>query len=190
MCLDDQILNTYLDGELVEPWKSQVEEHLSYCKACSDRYNKLSEIRGIVKDAVLTKEEIAPYNNRVLAFMEKNYLSKKKKKEGFFRKQFRVKGQQILGLAAAFVVVFVGSWVVLGNSTDAAIPMPDLNNQIDIESITPVRATDNSTTARSLESYSLDEILKSLDARGYEVELHLKGIQPLSLDDETTADTN
>ncbi|MGD8113841.1 MAG: anti-sigma factor family protein, partial [Sphaerochaetaceae bacterium] len=48
MCLDDQILNTYLDGELVEPWKTQVEEHLKYCTACSSRFRQLQAVHEMV----------------------------------------------------------------------------------------------------------------------------------------------
>jgi len=181
MCLDDQILNTYLDGELSEPWKSQVEEHLSYCPSCRSRYQKLASLSEKVKLAVLTDEEIAPRQDRVLSMIEKNYLSKKPK-QSFWKKYFRVSTPQIIGVAAAFVVVFIGSWAIFGGNKNDAIPLPELNTTIDLKNITPVRSTDNSTTSKSLESYSLEEILKNLDARGYDVDIRLKSIQPLALE--------
>lgn len=181
MCLDDQILNTYLDGELSEPWKSQVEEHLSYCPSCRARFQKLSQLSGAVKSAQLSDEEIAPSQERVLSMIEKNYISKKKS-QSFWRRHFRVSAPQMIGVAAAFVVVFIGSWAVFGGSKDNSIPLPELNTTIDLKNITPVRSTDNSTTSKSLESYSLDEILKNLDARGYDVDIRLKSIKPLALE--------
>lgn len=181
MCLDDQILNTYLDGELAEPWKSQVEEHLSYCPSCRARYQKLAALSSAVKDAVLTDEEITPRQERVLSMIEKNHLSKKSS-QSFWKKHFRVSTPQVIGVAAAFVVVFIGSWAVFGGNKDNSIPLPELNTTIDLKNITPVRSTDNATTSKSLESYSLDEILKNLDARGYDVDIRLKSIQPLALD--------
>ena len=69
MCLDDQILNTYLDKELSEPWKSQVEEHLSYCQSCRTRYQNFLKISDAVKSAELTADEIQPHQDRVLSMM-------------------------------------------------------------------------------------------------------------------------
>lgn len=179
MCLDDQILNTYLDGELAEPWKSQVEEHLTYCESCRSRYESLKELSEIIEDSALTDEEIKPHQDRVLAMLEKNCLSKKSKKS-ILKKTFMFKTTQLIGVAAAFVIVFVGSWSVFSNRSDNEIPLPELNTSVDIANITPVRATDNSSTSKTLDSYSLDDILKNLDARGYDVDIRLKSIQPIN----------
>lgn len=184
MCLDDQILNTYLDGELTEPWKSQVEEHLSYCSSCRTRYQNLMKVSAAVKSAELSDEEIQPRKDRVLSMIEKNYLSKGKGKKSFLHKTFKLTAPQMVGVAAAFVVVFVGSWAVFGNNSasDNQILLPDVTTTIDLNNITQTRSTDNAATSKSLENYSVDEILKNLDARGYDVEVRLKSIQPLSLD--------
>ncbi|MBQ3696667.1 MAG: zf-HC2 domain-containing protein [Spirochaetales bacterium] len=184
MCLDDQILNTYLDNELAEPWKSQVEEHLSYCSSCRTRYQNLLKISDAVKSAELTADEIQPHQDRVLSMIEKNYLSKGKGKKSFLHRTFKLSAPQMIGVAAAFVVVFVGSWAVFGhnNATDSTILLPDVNTTIDLNNITQTRSTDNAATSKSLENYSLDEILKNLDARGYDVDIRLKSIQPLSLE--------
>ena len=184
MCLDDQILNTYLDNELTEPWKSQVEEHLSYCSSCRTRYQNLLKISDAVKSAELTADEIQPHQDRVLSMIEKNYLSKGKGKKSFLHRTFKLSAPQMIGVAAAFVVVFVGSWAVFGhnNATDSTILLPDVNTTIDLNNITQTRSSDNAATSKSLENYSLDEILKNLDARGYDVDIRLKSIQPLSLE--------
>lgn len=183
MCLDDQILNTYLDGELTEPWKSQVEEHLSYCPSCRTRYQNLLSIKGAMKNAELSDEDIKPRMDRVLSMIEKNYLSKNKK-QSFLRRTFKLTAPQLLGVAAAFVVVFVGSWAVFGGNggSNNAIPLPDVSTSIDATNITPTRSSDNSTTSKSLENYTIEEILNNLDARGLEVDIKVKSIQPLSLD--------
>lgn len=182
MCLDDQILNTYLDGELAEPWKSQVEEHLSYCTSCRTRYQNLISLSNAVKGSALTAEEIEPHQDRVLSMIEKNYLSKKSKRS-FLHRQFKVSAPQLVGVAAAFVVVFVGSWAMFGHSgsKDNPILLPDVSTSIDLNNITQTRSSDNAATSKSLENYSLDDILKNLDARGYDVDIRLKSIQPLSL---------
>ena len=48
MCIDDGLLSSYLDGELGEPYRSQVEEHLSYCTACQSRLEKLKKLDQVV----------------------------------------------------------------------------------------------------------------------------------------------
>ncbi len=135
MCLDDQILNTYLDNELTEPWKSQVEEHLSYCPSCRTRYQNLLKVSSAIRSSELTEEEIRPHQDRVLSMIEKNYLSKGKGKKSFLRRTFKFSAPQLIGVAAAFVVVFVGSWAVFGNngSSDGTILLPDVNTTIDLE---------------------------------------------------------
>ncbi|MCR5761498.1 MAG: hypothetical protein K6F82_05850 [Sphaerochaetaceae bacterium] len=178
MCLDDQILNTYLDGELEEPWKSQVEEHLSYCTSCKIRYNSLKKLRDTVKSAALTQEEIQGSQDRVLAMLEKNYLNKPAKKK-FMGKEIKFTVPQFMGVAAAFVIVFAGALSLFGNRSASSIPLPDVNSSINLENITPVKATETSVTKKTLDDFTLDEILKYLDGKGYSVDIHLKSIQPI-----------
>jgi hypothetical protein len=49
-----------------------------------------------------------------------------------------------------------------------------------------VRATEGLAAAQVLENFPLEEILKYLDSRGYEVDLRLKTIVPISDEGETT----
>lgn len=185
MCLDDQILNTYLDGELKEPWKSQVEEHLSYCKICSKKYESLKKLSQTVKSAELTQEEIQSHQDRVLAMIEKNHI-KKHKKVTLFSKKFSIGIPQIMSVAAAFVIVFVGALNMGSSRVSNVIDLPEVNSTIDVSNITPVRASDNNATTKTLENYSLEDILKNLDARGYDVDIRLKSIQPIQFGSESS----
>lgn len=175
MCLDDQILNTYLDGELAEPWKSQVEEHLSYCPSCMKRYESLKKLQSVIKSAELKDEEIKARQDRLLEKLEKNYLNKNKK--SIFHKQLKLTISQLAGVAAAFVIVFVGSWSVMGSKGEQVIPAPEVSSTIDVASITQVKTYEKPVV--TLNNFTLDEILQNLDERGYDVEIRLKGITPL-----------
>lgn len=178
MCLDDQILNTYLDGELAQPWKGQVEEHLKNCRACQNRLENLRELDRIIKGAQVSDEEIQNRKEKVFAYLEKNVINKSRKYSAW-HKQIKFSVSQLVGVAAAFVVVFVGSWTVLGSKSEQSIPLPDsVPSIVDIANITPARAIDSSSI-RTIDSYSLEEILQNLDARGYDVDIRLKGIQPV-----------
>lgn len=183
MCLDDQILNTYMDGELAEPWKSQVEEHLKHCLACSNRLDSIRKVSTTLKTSEISEDEIQSHQKRVLEILEKNYLGKKRYVSAF-KKQVRLSVSQLIGVAAAFVVVFVGSWTLIGSKSDQTIPVPEVVPSIDIANITPARAVQQDV--KSLDSYSLEEILQNLDARGFDVDIRLKGIKPI--EDNSTSD--
>jgi len=178
MCLDDQILNTYLDGELTEPWKTQVEEHLNYCVACKTRFEQLRSLHAIVSGSRLEDETIAVHQNRVLQFIEKNYMEKRHK-VGFLHRDFRVKTPMLLTAAAAFVFVLVGALLLgPGKQADANELIPRVLPASE-GSLVQVRATEGLAASQVLESFPLEEILKYLDAKGYEVDLRVKGIQPV-----------
>lgn len=177
MCLEDQILSTYIDGELFNPWKSQVEEHLSYCSACRKRYEQMKTLSGTMKNAVLSDDEIQPRMDRVLSYFEKNKFNRKK--QSWLRRQFTVSAGKIICVAAAFVVIFVGSFS-LKTPKDSAILLPEIGTAVDQGNIIPVRASDNNTTATSLDNYSIEELVHAIDAKGFDVDIRLKRIQPLS----------
>lgn len=119
MCVDDQLLNTYLDQELKEPWKTQVEEHLSYCNACRLRLSALQEIQNRLASATLNDDEIAPSKERVLTYFEKNRFSGESTKQLFWHKRVQVKLMPaILTSAAAFVVVFIASFVLFSSNPE------------------------------------------------------------------------
>lgn len=181
MCLDDQILNTYLDGELTEPWKTQVEEHLNYCVACKTRFDQLRSLHAVVSGARLEEQEIAPHKDKVFQFIEKNYMAKKNK-VGFLHRDFRVKTPTLLMAAAAFVFVLVGALLIApGPEADSGELIPQVLPATE-GNVVQVRATEGLPASQILENFPLEEILKYLDSRGYEVDLRVKGIQPMGED--------
>lgn len=176
MCLDDQILNTYLDGELAEPWKSQVEEHLSYCTACRERFEKLKSLDKTIKAAVISDEEISRKQENVLKMIEKTCFQKKK--IPFLKRQLRINLPAFATIAAAFVFVFVGSIIYINKESTAFIPA-NVENSINENNINLVN---DSGKQKSIDDYSLEEILASLDKRGYVVDLQLKGLEPVKFE--------
>lgn len=173
MCLDDQILNTYLDNELAEPWKSQVEEHLGYCSACKDRYKKLKELQRTIQEAALSQEEMEPRKENVLRMIENTCF--KRKRIPFLRRQFRLSLPAFATVAAAFVCVFVGSIIYINKESNDFIPAA-VENAIDESNVNLIS---NAGLKKTIDDYSLEEILSSLDKRGYSVDLKLKSVQPV-----------
>jgi hypothetical protein len=81
--------------------------------------------------------------------------------------------------AAAFVLVLVGA-LMIG-------PSPDMQQEGMIPRVIPaqegavvqVRSSEGYSASQVLDSLPLEEILKYLDSRGYEVDLRMKSIQPI-----------
>ncbi|MBJ2355747.1 MAG: zf-HC2 domain-containing protein [Sphaerochaeta sp.] len=177
MCVDDELLNTYLDGELQEPWRTQVQEHLGYCNACRQRLEQLRALHQKVADAVLPDSEISARQDRVLQYFEKTRFSSSNKKMHIFRKKIQVRlVPALITSAAAFVVVFIGAFVLFGNSSQQGQEiLPGVASQIDsahIQQVTEVQQP-------SLDMFSLEQIVQHLDAMGYAVKLEVKAVTPL-----------
>lgn len=185
MCLDDQVLTTFIDGELAEPWKTQAEEHLLHCTSCKTRYNQLLELEKGIQHARLRDEEISFQKDRVWQFLEKNCVTSVK--ERFLERRFTLKAPVMVAAAAVFVLFFAVNIFIatrpgsLGD--DAMIPeigSTEVNTDPVVNPMVKVRATDSAPVARSIEDISIEEILQLLDARGFEVDLRLKSLSPLT----------
>lgn len=185
MCIDQQLLSSYLDGELKEPFRSQTEEHLAYCPACRARLDKLKELDVRIREASPSDAELSVHKDEVLAALEKKYFSENSSKISFFRRRFELSLPQMVTAAAAVVVVFIGGFVLFGsNSKQTNEILPSYSMQADREN---VRFVSNDAQSRQgLDSYSLEEILKYLDSKGYNVDISIKGLTPIETAPEVT----
>jgi len=183
MCLDDQVLSTYIDGELAEPWKTQVEEHLLHCTICKSRFNQLKDLGNDIKSARLREEEFTVQRDRIWQYLEKNCVAVVK--ERFIEKRLSFKAPVFVAAAAAFAILFSAGIYFAANSNKDIIPeIPVVSGQVDTEtsnSIVAVRATDSAPAAMSLQDLTIEEILQLLDDRGFEVDLSLKSVEPLTV---------
>jgi len=182
MCLDDQVLTTYIDGELAEPWKTQVEEHLVHCSGCKSRYEQLVILENDIKEARLQEDEFSFQQDRVWQYLENNHLSHENK-ERFFQKSFSIRSPMILVAAAALVLIFSANFFVVRGFQNKVVPeIPVIGSEVGAGDILAVRATDSAPIAQSLEDLSVEDILKLLDDRGFEVDLRLKSLEVIPAD--------
>ncbi len=171
MCLDEQIINSYVDGELKEPWKSQVKQHIESCEGCKKIYEKYKNLSFTISEQVLDNDQINKSKARVFEYVEQN----KGKNSKFFRRQISVNLPMMVTAAAAFVIVFVGAFFFLGNTSMSSenIPSIELNQNA---SLVPVSNTEKDM-GRPLSSYSVEELVQELDRKGFTVNLKLKPIE-------------
>ena len=78
--------------------------------------------------------------------------------------------------AAGLVIVFIGGFVLFGTSPEQTSDIiPSYTIQADSQNVRFV----SSDEPRGLDGYSLEEILSYLDSRGYNVDISIKGLQPV-----------
>lgn len=179
MCLDDQMLSSYIDGELQEPWKTQVEEHISHCTDCRGRYEQLARLDQMLYENRLRNDEFSAQQQRVWKYLEKTCMPSQPKK--FKHKRFAFSAPTMAAAAAAFVVI-LGANVffirgVIGDPGDEQ-PIPTLTaevqqvpNGMGDEPVIGVSARTHRTSSIAPQELSVDELLFLLEQKGFEVEL-------------------
>lgn len=174
MCIDAQMLSAYLDGELKEPYKSQVTEHLEHCAACQKHLEDFMNLRNKIALDSFPEEVINDKKDIIFKKLEKKYFQGDKK-VSFFRRKVALSISSMVTAAAAVVFIFIGGFMFFGtNQSQTDEILPSFAVQADSQNVRFV-----SQGKSSLDDYTLEEILQYLDAKGYKVDISIKGLQPL-----------
>ena len=174
MCIDDQLLSAYLDGELQEPFRSQVEEHIGYCQACAERLEEMRRQAQDLRDAAFDRVALEANKDKVWQKLDGKFFQEDGKKSRF-RRKIELSLPGFITAAAAVVFIFVGSFIFFGNNdqqTDELLP--SFSVHADAQNVQFV-----SQKADSLDNYTLEEILSYLDSKGYDVDISIKGLSPI-----------
>ncbi len=176
MCIDSQMLSAYLDGELPEPYRTQVEEHLEHCAACRKHLEDMKALDERILSADFPEELLDRNKERILALLDKKCFQSGKK-VSFIRRRLEISLPSLITAAAAVVFIFIGGFMFFGTSSEQTEDiLPSFALQADSSNVRYVSDT------ASLESFTLEEILQYLDSKGYNVDISIKGLQPLESD--------
>ena len=175
MCIDAQMLSAYLDGELNEPYKTQVEEHLEHCNACRKRLDDMISLDQRIKSIGIPSQELSEKKEAVFEKLDKKYFQNNKK-VNFFRRRIEMSLSSMVTAAAAVVFIFIGGFMFFGtNQSQTDDILPSFAVQADSQNVRFVSSGNEGT----LDDYTLEEILQYLDSKGYQVDISIKGLQPL-----------
>lgn len=185
MCLDDKTLSAFIDGELGEPWKTQVDEHLLHCGSCKRRYDQLVVLERDIQSARLQDYEFEDQKTRVWDYLRKHVVSEEPRR--FFKRRFYVSAPMLMGAAAALVLLFAVNFFVVRtiavNPAEDTTSIPVISSAPQSESaqgeMIQVSASDSVAVARALENLSVEQILQLLDQKGFEVDLRLKDVEKM-----------
>lgn len=175
MCIDAQMLSAYMDGELKEPYKTQVEEHLEHCGACKKHLENLMKLSEKVKKDSDSDEKLSEKKDAIYEMLDKKYFASDKK-VNFFRRKVEFSLSSMVTAAAAVVFIFIGGFMFFGtNQSQTDDILPSFAVQADSQNVRFV----SSEKEASLDDYTLEEIMQYLDSKGYKVDISIKGLQPL-----------
>lgn len=174
MCIDDQMLSCYMDGELKEPYLTQVKEHLEHCAACRSRLEELKSLSEKIKDACIGNEDLLRNKDKIYSLLDSKFFESKRKRS-FFRRRIELGMPSLITAAAAVIFIFVGGFMFFGSNqgqTEEILPSFSVNAD-------PQNVQFVSSKGSSLDDYTLEEILQYLDQKGYQVDVSIKGLSPI-----------
>lgn len=178
MCIDAQMLSAYLDGELKEPYKTQVEEHLEHCSACKKHLDDFMHLAKRIQLDSISEELLSSKKEAIFDKLDKKYFDGNKK-VNFFRRRVEMSLSSMVTAAAAVVFIFIGGFMFFGtNQSQTDDILPSFAVQADSQNVRFV----SSGNEASLDDYTLEEILQYLDSKGYQVDISIKGLQPLDVE--------
>ncbi len=178
MCIDLQMLSAYMDGELAEPYRTQVEEHLLHCATCRNLLHSMEGLDRRIQDDSFSEEELDRNKEAVFEKLDNKFF-REKNRISIFRRRIQMSVPAMIATAAAATFIFVGGFVLFGsNAGQTSDILPSFNVNAGAENVRYVSNSD------SLDNYSLEEILQYLDSRGYNVDISIKGLQPLEVSGE------
>lgn len=182
MCIDLQMLSAYMDGELKEPYRTQVEEHLEHCATCRNILGNMKSLDRTIQSDSFSNSEIERNKDVIFKKLDNKFFSNGNK-ISFFRRRIQMKVPTAIASAAAATFIFVGAFVLFGtNSSETSDILPSFNVNAESENVRYV------SNKESLDNYSLEEILQYLDSKGYNVDISIKGLQPLEVTELTQPD--
>ena len=59
MCPDQQLFSIYVDNEMPSPWKEKLENHLTECSVCREKYEEFRQLRELFKKDTDTEQKLA-----------------------------------------------------------------------------------------------------------------------------------
>ncbi|MDR1894031.1 MAG: zf-HC2 domain-containing protein [Spirochaetales bacterium] len=107
MCLDKEILSTYLDGEVPEPWGGEIARHIAECPRCAQAFGTLQSLSSRIREAGQGREMA-----ELLAGQEKCYLRLMARRDGLPRGLLlgrRISLPLPALAAAALICLFIGA---------------------------------------------------------------------------------
>ena len=174
MCIDAQMLSAYLDGELKDPYKSQVTEHLEHCAACQKHLADFENLKNRILLDSFPNEVINDKKDAIFEKLDKKYFQGDKK-VSFFRRKVAFSLSTMVTAAAAVVFIFIGGFMFFGtNQSQTDDILPSFAVQADSQNVRFVSQSES-----SLDDFTLEQILQYLDSKGYKVDISIKGLQPI-----------
>ena len=164
MCPDRQIISTYLDGELLSPWKEKMEAHLNSCPKCQAILAKYKKLKGCFLDSAQENMEAArervweKLNNPVFAGAQ---LANPVRKEGRLARLWRKNITLPLpAAAAAAIVILLAFFALMGlERSRATLPLNAVASGIGLDDQGMIHTQDAAEVLRHISTLQTGEFM-------------------------------
>ena len=100
MCIDLQMLSAYMDGELKEPYRTQVKEHLEHCAACRNLLENMKKLDEKIQKDTFSEEELNRNKDAIFKKLDAKCFGNGKQ-ISFFRRKIQMSIPTAITAAAA-----------------------------------------------------------------------------------------
>ncbi|MDZ7795187.1 MAG: zf-HC2 domain-containing protein [Spirochaetia bacterium] len=174
MCYDEQVISTYVDGELEEPLHREVQKHLescAYCRSTQAEYRSVKELFLAVSNSPL-HDTIAGPQAKARVWQQVQRKTRRETAQNFWHRQIQVPLPLAAGvMAAVAVLVFTlifspfSSGIFSSDQSGAPLALRDDNNIPEVSTNYP--ASKNSMP-------ELEQLLRFLSDQGAAVEVKIQ----------------
>ena len=118
MCPDQQLFSIYVDGEMPSPWKEKLENHLTECSACREKYENFRQLRELFKkdtDAKQLSEQKLTETAKNRVWQKLTVRRRHRPSASLWRRKISI--PLPAAAAAAIVITFIAGMWLSGGQT-------------------------------------------------------------------------
>lgn len=161
-CPDDSLWSSYIDGEVGEPWRSRMRDHLSRCPRCSSKVQALDSLHTAIGRISAGSEQkaIASASARIKACLDAESLEAPIVRRDKKSKLVDIMGWKVSLPIPALAAALVAIVLLFGYSLGAFTPL--LRNARLLASLSKVLAsnqTDLETLAQTMRQASAQAVV-------------------------------
>jgi hypothetical protein len=159
MCPDKQILSAYIDGEIGQPWKKNIDQHISHCPSCKKTLKFYRSLRQFVQNKEVSDEKES--RQRVWNRLNFTYKQQSVKAHSFWFKRVSLP-LPAAGIAAMLLCIFGISTLYFFTQSQFSI----MRITTEPSGITEIQV--------SAPAEDLEMLLKSLDNTNFQREVQIQ----------------
>jgi anti-sigma factor RsiW len=104
MCLDNELISAYMDGEVPQPWNDKIRNHLADCPECRDKAERYRQVDALIsRSNQISEHQVAASKSCVKERIQEQLSYTNRERKSVWNKTVSVP----IPLAAAAVILML-----------------------------------------------------------------------------------